>query len=473
MDARNIMRRNPARSTRTFVVTLIGLAVSLNVLAAGFNREVFMGTLGKKTNVDLAIVTFANGEVAGAVYYAPNIYPPFFDRFDDVHRLAGKRRGNTITLVEEREGMPGATIVARIVKTDLRGTWRLPAGKRVSFDFWQAMGKETPLLYERRAFWRPLDRMHDALRAGRLDIAAAHARLACAMNDEGCAWAEAIPYVVMGKEPPSAVLTPWRGFLREVQGRMPEAVAEGREQCERVYPGSHAACRFLADLAPRLPSSEAKTIYELTCRNQQIACDHVFGKAEVELAEAAERSDIAGVARLLEGPVNVNFGSEWRYSPLFCATAAKSLPIVRMLIAHGADPNLKYGYEPPLVFAVDNHEDDIAMFLLDHGAKVEGVAEGALWKAVYAGKHAIAMKMLANGEDPDDCVPAGSPLTAAVDKHDLVIVKALLAHGADPEWEAKHTEGTPIDHARRTHQTKILRLLLAAKERQKADAENR
>lgn len=56
------------------------------------------------------------------------------------------------------------------------------------------------------------------------------------------------------------------------------------------------------------------------------------------------------------------------------------------------------------------------------------------------GKHAIALKMLANGEDPDDCVPAGSPLTVAVDKHDLVMVKALLEHGADPEWEAKFTD---------------------------------
>jgi hypothetical protein len=49
------------------------------------------------------------------------------------------------------------------------------------------------------------------------------------------------------------------------------------------------------------------------------------------------------------------------------------------------------------------------------------------------------------------------------------MVKALLDHGADPEWQAKFTDGSPIDHARKTHQTKILRLLLAARERQKTD----
>jgi len=74
------------------------------------------------------------------------------------------------------------------------------------------------------------------------------------------------------------------------------------------------------------------------------------------------------------------------------------------------------------------------------------------------------------GEDPDDTVPAGSPLTAAVDKRDRLMVKALLEHGADPDWKAKFTDGSPIDHARRTHQTAILRMLIAA--RDGADAQN-
>ena len=36
------------------------------------------------------------------------------------------------------------------------------------------------------------------------------------------------------------------------------------------------------------------------------------------------------------------------------------------------------------------------------------------------------------------------------------------AHSADPEFETNHSDGSPIDHARRLHATKILRLLLAA-----------
>jgi hypothetical protein len=464
------MPRKSTRMTLLYVVELLGLIVNLNLYAAGISRRFFLGTLAKKTNVDIAIVTLPDGEIVGATYYPKAFYPRFFEPYDDIYRLTGKRRGNTITLAEEREGAQGATIVARIIKNDLRGTWR-PAGSRhaIPFDFWEALGSESPLLYERRASWPPLDRMHDAIRAAGLDVAAAQARLACALNDEGCAWVEALSFVVVGNEPPAATRAPWRGFLLEVRGKTTEAIDEGRKQCERIYPGSRTACLFVADLAPRLPPSEQKAIYEVTCRAQRVACDQVFGKAEVALAEAAERGDVAGVERLLRGKVNVNFGSESRYSPLFCATAAKSVPIVTMLLAHGADPNLKNGYQAPLAFAVNNHEDEIALFLLNHGAKVAGSSDGALWQAVYAGNHAVAMKMLRNGEDPDDCVPAGSPLTAAVDKHDVVMVKALLDHGANPEWKAKFTEGSPIDHARKTHQERILRMLLAARESRRAN----
>ncbi|MEA2163819.1 MAG: uncharacterized protein QOK37_1946 [Thermoanaerobaculia bacterium] len=457
--------RNETLVSLNCALVLLTFAITNDVRAADFSRRVFMGTLAKKTNVDIAVATLPDGEIVGAVYYPNPVYPhPFFERFDDIVRLSGKRHGSSITLVEERDGAPGATIVARIVKTDLRGTWRLPGSRRaIPFDFGDAPGSETPLLYERRTWWRPLDRMHDAIRAGRLDVAAAQARLACAMNDEGCEWVQALSSVVMGKEPPPAARAPWRGFLLEVQGKTNEAIAAGRERCGENYPGFHSACRFLVDLAPRLPFAEERAVYEMACRTQHVACDHVFGKAEVALAEAAEQGDVAGAERILQGTVNVNFGSEWRYSPLFCATAAGSLPIVRMLLAHGADPNLKNGYEPPLEYAVDSHRNDIAMTLLEHGAKVTGVADGALWKSVYDGNHTVALKMLANGEDPDDGVPAGSPLTAAVDKRDLVMVKALLTHGADPEWESKYSDGSPIDHARKAHQTKILRLLLAAK----------
>jgi hypothetical protein len=447
-------------------VLLLSIALSLDLYAAGAVRRVFIGSLARKTDVDVAIVTLPDGEIIGATHYPkPGVYRPYFVPLRGIHRLSGKRHGAAMTLVEERSGAEGAAIVARIVRHDLRGTWRMPGRKRlIPFDFWEVFAAESPLLNDARTSWQPLDRMHDDLRAGRLALAAAEARLACAVSDEGCSWVEALPSVIRGVEPPPAKSAPWRGYLLEVQGKRSEAVAEGRRQCAN-YNAARSACAFLADLASALPSTDQKEIYGAACRWQQVACDHIFGSAEVALAEAAEQGDVAAVEQILRGKVNVNFGNESRYSPLYSAVVANSAPIVRMLLEHGADPNRKYGYSAPLAFVARNQKDEIALLLLEHGAKVAGVADGALWDAVYYGRHAVALKMLANGEDPDDGVPAGSPLTAAVDKRDVAMVKALLEHGADPEYEAKFTDGSPIDHARKTHQARILRMLLAARKR--------
>jgi|GEM_PF-6772482 len=365
-------------------VVLLSIFLTLNLHAAGAVRRVFIGTLARKTNVDISIVTLPDGEIVGATYYPDAVgHRAYFAPLPDIYPITGKRHGASLNLVEKREASEGAAIVARIVKQDLRGTWRTPGSKRaITFDLWEVFASESPLLNDRRTWWPPLDRMHDDLRSGRLDLAAAEARLACAVSDEGCAWVEALPSVVRCVEPPPAKIEPWRGYLLEVQGKRPEAVAEGRRQCAN-YNAARSACAFLADLAPALPTADQISIYDATCRWRQVACDHVFGKAEIALAEAAEEGDAARVEQLLKGKVNVNFGSESRYSPLYSAVAANSVPIVRMLLNYGADPNQKYGYQAPLDFAVGNKKDEIALLLLDHGAKVAGVADGALW---YAGR---------------------------------------------------------------------------------------
>jgi hypothetical protein len=43
-----------------------------------------------------------------------------------------------------------------------------------------------------------------------------------------------------------------------------------------------------------------------------------------------------------------------------------------------------------------------------------------------------------------------------------VLPQDLLAHGANPDYENKHSGGSAIDWASRTHQSTMLRLLLAA-----------
>src|SRR5262249_49074672 len=149
-------------------------------------------------------------------------------------------------------------------------------------------------------------------------------------------------------------------------------------------------------------------------------------------------------------------------SPLLAAAFARSARITRILLEHGADPNADYGYEPPLEFAVDNDLSEIALLLLEHGAKPRS---NELWKAVYAGMDDVAKKLVDAGAGVDDTVPAGSPLTAAVDRHDIEMVRFLLEHGADPDASARRSDGSAVDHARRTHQTRILDMLLDAQKK--------
>jgi len=159
----------------------------------------------------------------------------------------------------------------------------------------------------------------------------------------------------------------------------------------------------------------------------------------------------------------VNFGNAGRLlSPLLGATFARSLPIVRMLLDHGADPNAAYDYELPLLAAVSNRLEEIALLLLDRGAR-PGANE--LWTAVYYRMNRLTKKLVEKGAEIDDEVPAGTPLTAAVDNGDVEMVQYLLARGADPEAETNHSQGSPIHHAEHDHRKRILAMLLAARDK--------
>jgi hypothetical protein len=92
--------------------------------------------------------------------------------------------------------------------------------------------------------------------------------------------------------------------------------------------------------------------------------------------------------------------------------------------------------------------------LVEHGAKAN--AGDALWSAANMRKRAIVKRILANGEDPDEkSAPAGSALTMAVINRDLELIKERINHGADPDFSTRHSNGSPIDHARRTGQRRF------------------
>ena len=348
-----------------------------------------------------------------------------------------------------------ATIDARIVSPGLRGRWRKRgAAHGALFDFWKEE-RDSPLVNRGDLSFPAFDRLHNEIRAGRWDSDEAKfdARLACALNEEGCRWLAALPALARGEVPAPAGRAPWEGLLLEKERGLIPAAAAHHDLCDRFV---RMACLFLHDLLPRLSADDRKREAAMLCEHHGVACVEVWGATEVSLSEAAARGGAAAVEKLLLMHPDVNAGYPVA-RPLYGAVMARSLPVVKLLIEHGADPNGE-SFGDPLQMAVVNNFDEIASYLLDHGAKPR---DGTLWEAEYRGKHDFIRKALAKGADPNDDVPAGSTLTLAVDRRDVPMVRELLAHCADPNLETKFSQGSPIDHARRLGAKKILAMLLA------------
>jgi ankyrin repeat protein len=148
---------------------------------------------------------------------------------------------------------------------------------------------------------------------------------------------------------------------------------------------------------------------------------------------------------------------------LMWATSERHLDVVRELLAAGADVHAEstLGFSP-LLFAARNGDIDAGKMLLNAGAGVDDRgADGtqALPLAIVSGQHAFALFLLDQGADPNATMAGVGALHAAAGNvdvwlrdwlrarrmsvharstagldpaHRAEMVKALLAHGADP-----------------------------------------
>src|SRR5215472_13816413 len=94
-----------------------------------------------------------------------------------------------------------------------------------------------------------------------------------------------------------------------------------------------------------------------------------------DLMEAVRRSDAAQVEALIAKGANVN--ATWRYgeTPLFFACDRGFTPVVKVLLEHGAEVNIRdtfYGMTP-VARAEDKDHVDIVKMLLAKGANADGV----------------------------------------------------------------------------------------------------
>jgi len=193
---------------------------------------------------------------------------------------------------------------------------------------------------------------------------------------------------------------------------------------------------------------------------------------ETALMTCARTGEVKAVKALLTHGANVNAReSAHEQTALMWAAAEKHPDVVALLVEFGADArarslvytqtvvdeqtqragreklnyDVKRGGATPLLFAARAGDVESARILLSHGADAndrqpDGLT--ALELAAHSGQGPVGILLLNKGADPNVGEIGYTALHAAVLRSELDLVKALLAHGANPN--AKLTKGTPI-----------------------------
>lgn len=207
------------------------------------------------------------------------------------------------------------------------------------------------------------------------------------------------------------------------------------------YAGScWATMALLTTIAPRRELAVIAPVFEpLTGRSD-----------ETSLTIAASYYDNSvEVARLLSMNAPVN-PQRARMTPLRLASMSGDLETVRLLLIHGADPNL----ESPLSEAVTFGHAEVAQALIDAGASVSGIESTGInllhW-AVITNRALLVPVLVKAGVPLNDIDDYGfTPLmyAATIDFGDTKTLEALLAVGADKTIR-NIDKRTPLQQARK------------------------
>jgi len=218
------------------------------------------------------------------------------------------------------------------------------------------------------------------------------------------------------------------------------ALTEGNAAGQRGAPGQRGAgqgqrgaAQAVDEAAPPDQVDDAAVAAGLFGRGRPEPND---GGALTPLIYAARANDVESVKVLLAAGSNVNEVSGYGWSPLLVASQNRYYKLGAFLLERGADPNLaNKGGWTPLYLAIDNRNIengdypvrkgdmdhlDFIKLLLDKGANVNArVKDSTETRTVFTNQW-----LDENG---------ATAFLRASQSGDLVLMKLLLAHGADPK----------------------------------------
>jgi ankyrin repeat protein len=195
------------------------------------------------------------------------------------------------------------------------------------------------------------------------------------------------------------------------------------------------------------------------------------GQSGQKLLDAVEKNQPTLVAGLLNGSVDANTANEDGVSALMLASYHGFKPITEMLLQHGAKVDVKNNRQETALRLAGSTHPDIVKLLLEHGAdpNVRDFYGKTLLVSVCeagADRDPETLRLLLDhGADPNIGGDNGAPLLYAINlgEHGNVeIVRVLLAHGAKPD--AKDRTQTPaLMCAVDKHNVEIVKALIASK----------
>lgn len=484
----------------------LALLVSSPVASAQTAQaEFYTGTIGT-TSVELTFLRQdgygphrpsqgSDSGLFGAIYWVePRGVTWRGEPLKRLHGIVGKETKTGIVLREltslDDADSVAAQLVAQRSGTTLQGEWRETGASRpvpfsltlVRFPWFLKApdGRIKAVLSEHDgARVQVAAGLHRAIRAGMWKRAHLDARILCSLsyvwsgghNARHLDWPDHCGWVLptyrlahdLGLDHSEIGVGPWSGLDLEQQGRAEDAFVLYEQFCAKQ---SVTACGLMVDVAPGVAAARSRPALLMSCETWRIGCAKYWSPEVVALAEAARDGDLERARQLLRSPVNVNAGSGQFLSPLLQAVLSRSVPIVQLLLEHGADPDfVPAGTSSPLSYALQESDDTLALLLLDRGAKP---CEGCITAAVERGHLRLLQRLLDLGVHPDaGTAPAGSALSVAVDQGNLAAVKLLLAHGADPDLSTNHSDGSPLDHARAQQRTDMIQLLEEASKKKR------